>query len=312
MFGPLGCVPLDEGLRLSTSADAGFADEDVMSTTLLLAEDDSSCRKVFRLALEGGGYKVISVADGEAALESLKKEPVDLLITDISMPGMDGIELLERAREVNPQLRAIVMTGYKTSEAVIGAFRNRACDFLTKPFHIDELMDAVTTALNRDVVCQIEVISDKPDWIELRVPCDLNAVEPIYKFLFELQGNLPQETREAIGSVFREMLNNAIEHGGKCDPEKRVEVKYICLKRAILYSIKDPGEGFDLKEVEHAAFANPSDNPFRHMQVRQEKGLRPGGFGIMVASQVMDELVYNKQHNELIFVKYLDQPSTSE
>jgi anti-sigma regulatory factor (Ser/Thr protein kinase) len=139
------------------------------------------------------------------------------------------------------------------------------------------------------------------------VPCDLNAVEPIQKFLAELQGNLPKDTREAIGSVFRELLNNAIEHGGKCDISKRVEVKYIRLKRAVLYSIKDPGEGFDLDEIRHAAFANPADEPFRHMQVRQEKGLRPGGFGIMLASQVIDELIYNRSHNELIFVKYLDE-----
>lgn len=283
-----------------------------MSTTLLLADDDTNHRKVVRIALEKEGYQVIDVSSGEDALEALKGEPVDLLITDVVMPGIDGIELLEQARQTHPDLRAIVMTGYKTSEAVIGAFRNQACDFLTKPFRVAELMDAVETALSRNSACQIEVISDKPDWIELRVPCDLSAVEPIHKFLMELQGNLPQETREAIGSVFREMLNNAIEHGGKCDPVNRVEVKYILLKRAILYSIKDPGEGFDLNAVKHAAFANPSDNPFRHMQVRDEKGMRPGGFGIMLASQVMDELVYNKKHNELIFVKYIDDPQESQ
>ncbi|HXG92730.1 MAG TPA: response regulator [Blastocatellia bacterium] len=283
-----------------------------MSTTLLLAEDDANSRLVFRRALEGEGYRVIDVGSAEDALEVLRSERVDLLITDVLMPGMSGIELLKQARELRPDLRAIVMTGYKTSEAIIGAFRNRACDFLTKPFGIDELTEAVSSALKRDATCRIEVISDKPDWIELRVPCDLNAVEPIYKFLMELQGNLPQETREAIGSVFREMLNNAIEHGGKCDPSMRVEVKYIRLKRAVLYSIKDPGEGFDLEHIEHAAIANPEDNPFRHMQVRQEKGLRPGGFGIMLASQVMDELLYNKKHNELIFVKYIDESEQSE
>ena len=106
--------------------------------------------------------------------------------------------------------------------------------------------------------------------------------------------------------MFRELLNNAIEHGGKCDPSKRVEIKYIHLKRAILYSIKDPGEGFNIKDIEHAAFANPPGQPTRHMEVRQELGLRPGGFGIMLASQVIDELVYNEKHNELIFVKYID------
>ncbi|HEX8090014.1 MAG TPA: response regulator [Blastocatellia bacterium] len=278
-----------------------------MATTLLLAEDDAISRKMYSRVLEAEGYHVIDVGDGEAALGVLQSEAIDLLLTDVMMPGMDGLELIERAREIQPQVRAIVMTGLRTDNAVIGAFRNKACDFLSKPFHLEELIESVASAMKRDAACQIEIISEKPEWIELRVPCDLNAVEPIQKFLAELQGNLPKETRDAIGSVFRELLNNAIEHGGKCDISKRVEVKYIRLKRAILYSIKDPGEGFDVREIQHAAFANPDDEPFRHMQVRQEKGLRPGGFGIMLASQVIDELIYNDKHNELIFVKYLEE-----
>jgi len=282
-----------------------------MASTVLLAEDDQTSRKVYRLALEQEGYKVIDVGDGSSALDVLRGQSVDLLLTDVWMPGIDGIELIGRAREIQPNLRAVVMTGHKTNEAVIGAFRNRACDFLTKPFLLNELVETVESALKRDASCQIEIISDKPDWIELRVPCDLDAVEPIQKMLAELHSHLPKETGEAIGSVFREMLNNAIEHGGHCDRTKKVEVKYIRLKRAIMYSIKDPGEGFDLHQMEHAAFANPADNPFRHMQVRQQKGMRPGGFGIMLAAQVIDELIYNERHNELIFVKYVDEPSNT-
>jgi CheY-like chemotaxis protein len=283
-----------------------------MTPTVLLAEDDNISRRVYRQALEGEGYKVIEAEDGVSALDVLKDEEVDLLLTDVLMPGLDGIELIGRARQIQPNLRAVVMTGHKTSETVIGAFRNQACDFLTKPFHLDELIGTVESALKRDASCKIEIISDKPDWIELRVPCDLSAVEPIQKLLSEMHSNLPKEAGDAIASVFREMLNNAIEHGGKCDRNKRVEVKYIRLKRAIMYSIKDPGEGFDLEQMEHAAFANPSDNPFRHMQVRQQKGMRPGGFGIMLASQVIDELVYNEKHNELIFVKYIEEPAPTD
>ena len=277
-----------------------------MSATVLLAEDDAPSRQIYFTVLNAEGYSVIEVPDGRSALDVLYSQQVDLLLTDIMMPGMTGIELLERAREIKPDLRAIVMTGHKTSDAVIGALRNRACEFLEKPFRTEELLDTVRSVLGRDSGLPIEVISDKPDWIELRVPCDLDAVEPIQRFLGHLHENVPKETREAVGAVFRELLNNAIEHGGKCDPEKRVDIKYIRLKRAILYSIKDPGEGFNLTEIAHAAVANPPDDPTRHMEVRQELGLRPGGFGILLASQVIDELVYNEKHNELIFVKYID------
>lgn len=281
-------------------------------STLLLAEDDEASRKVYRALLESEGYTVVDVGDGDAALDVLKNQPIDLLVTDVMMPGLSGIELLERARELHPGLRAIVITGSRTAEVALGALRNRACDYLTKPFHLKDLAETVQDVMSRNIEAEIEVISDKPDWIELRVPCDLAAVEPIQRFMAQLHDNLPKDTREAISQVFREMLNNAIEHGGKLDRSKKVDVKYIRLKRAILYSIRDPGEGFKIGEIEHAAVANPEDNPFRHMQVRQEKGLRPGGFGILLASQVIDELIYNERHNELIFVKYIDQTSQSE
>lgn len=278
-----------------------------MSATVLLAEDNKPSREIYTAVLERAGYRVIDVADGQAALDVLQSQSVDVLVTDVFMPGMNGIELLERARKLKPDLRAIVITGQKTSETIIGALRNQACEFLSKPFHMDELLEAVRSVISRHLALEIEVISGRPDWIELRVPCDLNAVEPIQRCLGHLHEHIPKDTREAVGAVFRELLNNAIEHGGQCDPAKRVVIKYIHLKRAILYSIKDPGEGFNIEDIQHAAFANPPDQPTRHMEVRQEKGMRPGGFGIMLASQVIDELVYNEKHNELIFVKYIDE-----
>ena len=277
-----------------------------MAITLLIAEDNSIIRKIFKEALETDGYRVLDAGTGVEALDLIKREPVDVLLTDVRMPEMDGIELLERAREVKPDLRAIVITGDNTSNTIISAFRNHACDLLLKPFSVNELRETVGAALQRPLRCALKIISAKPDWIEIEAPCDLRAVEPIQNFLAELQGNLPDDTREVIGSVFREMLNNAIEHGGKCDPTKKVEVKYIRLKHAIMYSIRDPGEGFDLTKVEHAAVSNPDDDPFHHVEVRRKKGIRPGGFGILLASQSIDELIYNEKHNEIMFVKYID------
>ena len=283
-----------------------------MTKTLLIAEDDAPFRTLLKRAFAKDDYRVVDVGDGIEALDVIKREPVDLLITDVQMPKMDGIELLERARTFQPDICAIVITGESTPEAVIGAFRNQACDLLLKPFSHEDLRRAVAEALSQPPRRNIEVISAKHNWVEIRVPCDLAAVERIQKLLMEMEGSLDKETREAVGSVFRELLNNAIEHGGKCDPSNSVEIKYIRLKRAILYSIKDPGEGFDLAQIKHAAVANPADQPYRHMEVRKEKGLRAGGYGILLASHTIDELVYNEKHNELIFVKYVDEAPQSD
>jgi anti-sigma regulatory factor (Ser/Thr protein kinase) len=150
-----------------------------------------------------------------------------------------------------------------------------------------------------------EVISARPEWVELRVPCDLADVPPFQQLVTQLQEDMPCEIREAIAFAFREMLNNAIEHGCKQDLAKRVEISHVRFKRAIICWIKDPGEGFDPARLEHAAVSNPDGEPFRHVLLREAKGMRPGGFGLMVTNQLVDELVYNERHNELMFIKYL-------
>ena len=78
----------------------------------------------------------------------------------------------------------------------------------------------------------------------------------------------------------------------------------------LLYRIADPGPGFSPDKLEHAAVNNDNDSPYGHMRVREEKGLRPGGFGLLMTRTLVDELIWNEAHNEVVFVKYLNN-STS-
>jgi anti-sigma regulatory factor (Ser/Thr protein kinase) len=117
--------------------------------------------------------------------------------------------------------------------------------------------------------------------------------------------DLPAKEREDMAFAFRELLRNAIEHGGKLDPTKKVHVAYIRTSRAILYYIRDPGEGFKFDSLPHAAVSNPEDNPAGHVMYRMEHGIRPGGFGILMARMMADELIYSEKGNELMLVKYL-------
>jgi len=72
-----------------------------------------------------------------------------------------------------------------------------------------------------------------------------------------------------------------------------------------MYRFDDPGPGFRIEELTHAAINNPEDDPLAHTAVREEKGLRPGGLGIMLTQQMIDELVYNEARNEVVLIKYL-------
>ena len=163
----------------------------------------------------------------------------------------------------------------------------------------------LTNALRACLSAGIEVVSVLPEWVELRVPCDLAVISPLQELVTQLEAGLSPEVGEAISYAFREMLCNALEYGGHLDPAALVEVRLVRLKRAFICRIKDPGDGFDPSSLDHAAINNPNDSLLRHAFVRKEKGLRGGGFGILLASQLVDDLVYNERHNEVLFVKYL-------
>ena len=179
------------------------------------------------------------------------------------------------------------------------------CDFLAKRSNGAEADDALTQALTACLSAGVEVVSVLPEWVELHVPCDLAVISPLQELVTQLEAGLSREVGEAISCAFREMLCNAVEYGGHLDPEALVEVRLIRLKHAFICRIKDPGDGFELSNLDHAAINNPNDNPVRHAFVREEKGLRGGGFGILLASQLVDDLVYNERHNEVLFIKYL-------
>jgi anti-sigma regulatory factor (Ser/Thr protein kinase) len=143
---------------------------------------------------------------------------------------------------------------------------------------------------------------------ELLVPCDLSTFSPLQKLLAALETDVPPAIAEAINYAFSEMLSNAIEHGCKLDRAKRVAVSILRLEHAVICRIKDPGEGFDPDQLECAAINNPIDDPLHHVSVREKEGLRAGGFGILMTKQLVDDLVYNERHNELMFVKFLPDP----
>ncbi|HYN84549.1 MAG TPA: response regulator [Pyrinomonadaceae bacterium] len=277
-----------------------------MAAKILVVDDEPDIHTLIETALRGEGHDVLHARDAFEGLETLAREGADVALFDIMMPGMDGLEMLSRLRERDQRLRVIMMTAMSTPTAVISAMRDQACDFLAKPFEMDALVSAVRSALTVPETVSIEVLSARPEWIELRVPCTPAAVGPLERLMSQLKTDLPPETRESVTYAFREMLTNAIEHGGDSDPRRSVEVGYLRSPRLILYRIKDPGEGFSIDALHHAALLNPENDPIMHERVREQMGLRPGGFGILVARELVDEMIYNERHNEVILIKYLD------
>jgi CheY-like chemotaxis protein len=277
-----------------------------MRKIILIVSSEAGVQEMAGSALQGNGYEIRSAHNGECALAILAQTEIDLLLLDLALPGMSAWETLMQARKLRPDLRAIALTGQESPDAAVAALRYRVCDLLHKPSSAAELREAVCTAISSPHACStIEVLSAKSDWLELLIPCDLETVQPLYRIFTQLEPGLSVETREAIAVAFRELLQNAIEHGGQCDPAKQVMVSYVRMQQLILCGIKDPGNGFKPEELGHAAVSNPSDDPYRHLAVRDERGLRPGGFGLFLAHQLVDEIIYNDRRNEVMIVKYL-------
>ena len=274
---------------------------------ILVVEDDRTTRHVLSNVLATAGYTVTVAKDGVAALTAVGKQPVDLLLMDVWMPRMNGLELLERLRDLSTRPRVIVMTSDDTPETLLEAVRRQAFTYLKKPIASVDLLQAVRDVLESPEPPAIEVVSARPEWVELIVPCRREAVDHIQTVMAHLDTDLAPDLRDTITYAFRELLMNAIEWGGRLDPTQTVRISCLRARRMLLYRIADPGPGFNIDNLPHAAIGGSSDDPIAHMQVREEKGIRPGGFGLLSVRDMVDELLYNERRNEVVFVKYLEE-----
>ncbi len=275
---------------------------------ILVVDDDRALRHALTTLLAEAGYTVVPAGDGPAALASLATAHADVMLLDLGLPGMGGLEVLARLRGLASRPRVVVITADDTPGTLLEAIRGQVDGYVTKPFAPGGIVDVVDDMLAKPpaAALPIEVVSARPEWVEILAPCSLDVANRIQGFMMTLEADLPEKVREAVGQAFHELLFNGIEWGGKLDSGRKVRVSCIRTRRMLLYRIADPGEGFDISRLSHAAINNPEDNPLQHALVREEKGLRPGGFGLAITRTLVDDLVYNERRNEVVFVKYLD------
>jgi len=116
-------------------------------TKILLAEDDNDMRRFLTKALDKAGYEVVSFDNGSSAYDRLREEPFNLLLTDIVMPEMDGIELARRATEIDPDLKVMFITGFAAVALNPDSNAPKDAKVLSKPFHLRDLVNEVEKML---------------------------------------------------------------------------------------------------------------------------------------------------------------------
>jgi DNA-binding NarL/FixJ family response regulator len=271
----------------------------------LMVGEDNTIKAALAAILTPEGWVVEESRDLAQALQMAQSGSYELVVTSRDSSGKEDLQFLRRIRRTRPHTRVIIVTEDSTPEDVIASMREHAFGYLSKGLSLDALGETVRSVLNTPNWDDgIEVMSATPNLITLAVRCQIVAADRLMQFLKEIT-DLPEHEARDVGMAFREMLLNAMEHGGKFDPAKYVEVCYVRTRQVVMARIKDPGDGFTLEEVKHAAIANPPDDPLAHIAKRNAAGMRPGGFGVMLARNLVDELIYGEKGNEVLLVKYL-------
>jgi anti-sigma regulatory factor (Ser/Thr protein kinase) len=250
---------------------------------------------------------VLEYGAGSAhALRSLRHAPYDVVLTDPVTTVEEDLALLDEMRHIRPGVKVILLSPPAGAEDVIRALRARVFACFDAPFSQADVADmACLAAAEADGRDGIELLSATRDWISLRIDCRFLTVERVLSFLGQLrEGDLPRDQADELLAAFREVLVNAIEHGGGLDPAQAVEIAAVRTARAIVFYVRDPGPGFRLDNLPHAAISSPPDDPMSHVHRRAEAGLRPGGFGLLLARSIADEMLLSDKGNEILLVKH--------
>jgi len=272
---------------------------------LLVIDGDPVVHEALAGILQHEGRKIQDAYNGPDAVERLRTSKYDVVLVGQGNNGFDGLSLMRRMRSLQPEAKVIV-TGGADPSRVVRAIRERAFSYFHQPIAGPQMADMVQLAFDsKSWKDDIRILSARREWISLDVRCKMEAAERTTHFLREMVADLPPNIREDIAAAFRELIMNAIEHGGKSNPKKRVRISLLRTSRSVIVHVHDPGTGFSLDFLPHAAISNPDDSPIKHVEVRAESGKRPGGFGILMTRNLVDELLYNERGNAVLFVKYL-------
>ncbi len=298
--------------------------ENVVSRSVVIIDDDEVIRYTLQKKLSRMGYNVISLERAEDMIYLLKNgdKEVDLIITDVKLKKMDGIELLRHVNALESPIPVLVITGQGNIEDAIRALRYGACDFIRKPFDINEVASAVRGILRRKQEQKLVGSSAKHllrETRSYRIPTDAtlcNVISYILTKNLAPVGMCNHTTAENLALSLREALSNAMFHGNleipsclreeagikgyneeierrKTDPAlgaRMVLVDYELTPEYVEYGIEDEGPGFNYRDL-----PDPRD---------PENFFKDSGRGLLIIRIHMDEVEWNGQGNRIRMRKY--------
>ena len=246
-----------------------------------------------------------AVGEEAEVLQLLRRRDFDIAVTSLMAPRKSDFAQLSEMLRIRPSLRLILLAPETTPKDLIAALRAHVFACFSAPYNTGEIIAMIGRAIEeRDWKDGIEVLSASDHWIAFKITPRRLSAERLVRFMTELRSDCPIPEKEGLITAFREILLNAIEHGAGFDSDLTVEVAALRTQRAIVYYFRDPGPGFNRERLPHAADSNTIENPIAHIEYRESQGMRPGGFGIMLTKQLVDEVIYNEIGNEVLLIKH--------
>jgi two-component system, NtrC family, response regulator AtoC len=205
---------------------------------ILVVDDDPGIREAFRLVLEEE-YELIEAADGPQALRIVQTSPVDLVLLDVRLPGMDGIEVLERIKAIDEHVEVILVTAVQTVRAAVAAMKLGALDYLTKPFEEDEILPLIRRALERRALDR-EVVYLRSELARERDLDRLVGQHPVMQQLYQMIGAVAGNPLTVLiageSGTGKELVARAIHRHGPRRDEPFVPVNVAAISEALLES----------------------------------------------------------------------------
>lgn len=294
--------------------------------SILVIDDEKSIRDMLRAGLTQYGYNYYEAPDGKSGIEIYKKTRPDIVLTDVKMPEMSGIELTKHLKGIESDADVVIMTGYGSEELVIEALRSGAANYIKKPITLNELFNILDNIVlkrerrEKNEVNQETVVFERK---QLVFDNDITRIwGVINQILFNVSHEVGESALEGMRLGLYEIILNAIEHGnfGISYEEKSLTIQnnnYLELlesrsedsqrnqkkvfidcttdRAEISIEIRDQGEGFDFRE-------------FVEMDSSEEV-LRAHGRGIFLASLYFDKIEYREPGNRVLMSKSLLRPS---
>lgn len=174
---------------------------------------------------------------------------------------------------------------------------------------LKRILEAVQELREED---RLDVVSATPSWVEVNIPAHPAYIARLSSFFEPVASRLFKSDSTKVLMAFRELLQNAIEHGSSFSLEKKVVIRYVKSQNFVMFQIEDDGPGFDRNLLPHAAIRSDKNALREAMRYRRQSGMRPGGFGICYVSGAVDDLIYNQKGNAVTMIKYFGESHGEE